>query len=964
MKHLIFLAFKYIRRQKLRSMLTFCCLMLAVFLFTSVGAYVGSVQKTLIRSVSRETGGWEVNVAQLVKDSPKENALEIVRNHVITDDFVASHFTSFHSSLERDVEGSVQYFQISLDGKYTTRTNTLYQYKNAGTPDLLTESERFTPLPDNGISLPPWVADYGYKPGDTITIEVTPMKGKLTEDSEQIQAVREFLEKTEKERSTEDSNYICSVNDEKGMETNDSMEATWEQTSAAVSAPLMYFMLELYSLDEIEFSEETAGRSYCFTAVITDLNAGDSQIYLPLSKTSQSSHSLNIHTSAFSPISLDSISEDNPDFPVEDAIDLVGIRVTDKILFEDALTMLLTDLGFPESKYMDYLGPNNLIYNEDLLALEVKGGQAFAQLFPLIGVMMVLALLLWFIARFIIDNAFEISVQERSRQFAALRIMGASRKQLVTLVLTEATCYSLTALPLGAGLSVIFCKLVMERFHYAGLEDFTFSINPFILALTILLCLIAVFISAYTSAMWAARKLSPLEALQYGKPRKKAKLPKPRKTRIYKRSGSFILGYTIKNIRRTGKRFVISTISMTLGIVLFAFCVLSAASFMKFQKESGNLQKKQPDYSLCVFSPDADELNLAEKLFGNSDCISSFSIDYTGFFDQIEDASHVLGILHPDFKEFPSAIFIQYIPQKKYAQDIEPVLGKSYAEFSAEGKAYVYTSCYSDRYDENQEPIRIREDSFRPLEEYDLPEDTVVFISGYETALGGTLCFDGLYSDAENRVNRADPYISGALLLPLESAEQMPNENYSQAIISITVKNAKSNAACLDLIEEFREKTGYTSSFENRYTDNTGRADFMKAILAVVSAFLLTIWLVGILTMVNSINTSVLNRQGELRMMLAVGMTPKQLMQNVYLESILFSSISTILGTCIGTLGYIKVLQILLLSDSYMQSFQLHPLLIIGIIMLILLLNLIIAVLSALPGIHTLNKSMETPISA
>ena len=133
----------------------------------------------------------------------------------------------------------------------------------------------------------------------------------------------------------------------------------------------------------------------------------------------------------------------------------------------------LTEYEFPHPE-------NNL-----LLALEVKSPYAMYQIMAFLSSPILIVLLIgWFIARFVIDNAFEMAVQERSTHFAALRIMGASKGQVAFVVLIEALFYCLTAIPLGMILAVfIVCRMCFNSFHKSGIDIFEFSAKPYSLHL-------------------------------------------------------------------------------------------------------------------------------------------------------------------------------------------------------------------------------------------------------------------------------------------------------------------------------------------------------------------------------------------------------------------------------------------------------------------------------------------------
>ena len=129
----------------------------------------------------------------------------------------------------------------------------------------------------------------------------------------------------------------------------------------------------------------------------------------------------------------------------------------------------------------------------------------------------------------------------------------------------------------------------------------------------------------------------------------------------------------------------------------------------------------------------------------------------------------------------------------------------------------------------------------------------------------------------------------------------------------------------------------------------TGSSEFIKAIVKMVLTLVGAIWAVGILSMVNSINTGVLNRSKELLMLRSVGMTKKQLKRTIMLESMMFSALSSILGILLAAASY----AIFMHGNGETVSFAGLG----GGIFIAALVNIIIAAAAAVPGIRNLEKS-------
>ena len=65
-----------------------------------------------------------------------------------------------------------------------------------------------------------------------------------------------------------------------------------------------------------------------------------------------------------------------------------------------------------------------------------------------------------FVGAFIIFNTFSITVAQRTREFALLRTIGASRRQVLRSVVLEAFVIGLVATVIGAALGLLIAKLL------------------------------------------------------------------------------------------------------------------------------------------------------------------------------------------------------------------------------------------------------------------------------------------------------------------------------------------------------------------------------------------------------------------------------------------------------------------------------------------------------------------------
>lgn len=914
MKHIISLSMKYIRRQKMRTVLTFLCVTLSVFILCSFGAYMGSTLQTLQNQCRREGGSAEADLmswfAQL-NDDEIERAVDVLQNHIVVSDY----FTYSESIIEdykgislgeRSEENSsiLTYMEFD-DGNEIRRINRVYEMAFMGNEELKPKgsfnAEWKSDLQKNeGSILPYWVQDMGYSAGDTLTFTIRPVIAEIDEDDEVMKEVRRKLL------------------DEFG-------------TSVIWGEP------ECYELDlEIQNSMPKNGLSGSFEHY--DLTFDDVPLKnIEYGKPVEVSIKIaGFHTDASSTaltvINSDIDSFFNKELVEKNSDDLTywytasaDVRINEKVDFDDAMEMLYENLGFPKGNY--YADLPRLNY--ELLFLEFRSAGSLVEGFPTIIIMFVLIFFAWLAARFVIDNAFEISNKERSSQFAVLRIMGASKPQITALVFTEALFYTLTAVPIGTVSAYLLCKSSFTALRNMGFQDFEYKANVYFAAGGIILCISAIFISAYTSAIWASRKLSPAEALNYGKPKKKKEKTRRRKSKINLSSKQFIRRYTSKNIARSKGRYIISTITMAFGTMFFTFSLMLGL-FMY-----SNMDKIVDNDDLCDFRISGISVNMfnkAEETFGSKELFKKYEIrdsssNYSEGLYKVDKEK--LEELFPYKMNLHDILMVRCITRSDFDKYIAEISGMTYDEFLQSGAAVYNISCYGTNivWDENGGLVRQYEDSYQ---ETDIP---LVIFDDVKVNIIGIACSEF----------RPIP----CLIIPIEGdiAEKL-GMVFS---IEAAVNGQENYIEAEKVYNEFAAESN-PMFYENYYMTNTGLSEFIKALAKIAVTFISAVWLVGILSMVNSINTSVLNRSRELMMLRSVGMSRKQLRRMVLIESFMYSALSSSIGIIIAVGAFFLLMNILHIHVIFLVSMAVGLLVSIG-------LNIIIAILASIPASKNLEKA-------
>ena len=920
MKQIISLSLKYIRRQKLRTFLTFMCVMLSAFILATVCTYGSSGYTTLYNETLKEDGTWELEIHSWIKRAADpEKALDIAIHHAVTADyFTYSSDNAEYSEAYTESTGRVPLFEIS-DGSSTHLVRAVTAVKEDGNQKLV-NYYRNVDTPDNditrdGVYVPEFLKEMGYSTGDTVTLTIRPMTAVYDEDSEAMKTLRaNLLEKYGTQYTSSDPEY---QNLSKNMQK--------KASKASIASLLKKQGIELQNNP---FTDKQYGTAKEVTFTIAGFN------HYSLFKSEQF---VLMNGKGFN-ISLEDLVDLNTEGIRTGGNSSVYLRLIDNCDYDEALKSLFTDLGHDYEK--DFYNSSEYGYrtNDLLLGLEMKSPYAMYKEFGNIAApALVVLLLAWFISRFVIDCTFEMAVHERSSHFAALRIIGASKGQIAALVLIEALFYCLTAVPLGIGLAIFLCRGSINALYKSGIDVFEFSAKPVFISIGAFLTIIAIFISAYTSAMWAARKLSPAEALNFGKPRSNKKRKKrSKKSKLNLSAKKFIRRYTKKNIKTAKSRFVISTITMALGVLMFTFSAIALIFVYGEIKEGliiSELYDEIYDFYIDGYYSD-DQKNITgdiDKYFGNKEIFSACSVTgyYQCSFSDKDGSDRIVKEKLLRNQTIYGIGAVHIINEKIYNKyELDVISGMSYQEFVSKNAALFNNSIYGSYEemdtDDDDKLIEKHKTSY-----YDLKD-------GYRltTTSGDRIKVIGKIS-SKSTIN--------GLIVPLENSAEF-NMTYS---IGLTVIGSKHYREAVKLFNEFVEKNNLEMA-ENLYSMNTGLHEFIFAIAKIVLIFLVSIWLVGILSMINSVNTSVLNRSRELMMLRSVGMTRKQLRRSIMLETLMFSATAAISGTLIGVIAV----------RLAVGRFNMHELTayVLPVVIISLTLNIVIALLASIPAIRSLGR--------
>lgn len=258
-----------------------------------------------------------------------------------------------------------------------------------------------------------------------------------------------------------------------------------------------------------------------------------------------------------------------------------------------------------------YLNDYSVTYNSELLRTQgISANRAFMRL--LYGMSVILILLIMTGGVSLVYNSFAISVSDRTKQFGLLASIGATPRQLRSMVYREALILSSIGIPFGilSGIAGIGVALSLTsgsfRYIYEGEIPMRVYVSWPALLTAALTALVTVLISAWIPARRAA-KIPPMEAIRLSRDIRISgrEQKRTRKTgRLSQKLFGLPAGLANRYFSRAKKQCRATVLSLFISIVLF----VSASSYSTYLKKSLFDAKAVPEYDVSVYGVHDPEL--------------------------------------------------------------------------------------------------------------------------------------------------------------------------------------------------------------------------------------------------------------------------------------------------------------------------------------------------------------------
>lgn len=499
---------------------------------------------------------------------------------------------------------------------------------------------------------------------------------------------------------------------------------------------------------------------------------------------------------------------------------------------------------------------------------------------------------------FCIRNSFAISTTEKMKMYGMLASIGATKKQIKRSVITEGLMLGLIGIPIGV-LSGIFAVFVIikvintisQGVIFMGDQTLVFSVSIIPILAATILGFVVIYASAISSARRAS-KVSPIDNLRNSNDIKlnSKKLSSPKIIEKLFGTGG-VLAY--KNLKRSKKKYRTTIVSLTVSIFVF----ISMYAFINEGLMASTNYYTDYPYNVIVYLPGNDSIPMGDldKVRKNKNTDASYLRYSTTNYITINDLSKV-NQYKDEIKDYDEKTGISIAPIafdtasfKEYAKKI----GVKYED--VKGKAVIY----------NKYAYSTNSGNTAMNERYNYKSgDKLVGTYNIADENGETSENKNPIEVEIGAVTMIEPYglertyySGGYLIFEIESA---PNLDFFTDMLYIDSPDASK------LVKEIKE---INESITARNLEEQVEAE--RAVVLIVEIFLYgfisVITLIGVTNIFNTITSNMELRSKDFAILKSIGMTKREFMRMINLETLFYSTKSLIYGTILGIGGSVLI---------------------------------------------------------
>lgn len=554
----------------------------------------------------------------------------------------------------------------------------------------------------------------------------------------------------------------------------------------------------------------------------------------------------------------------------------------------------------------------------------------------------VVALIIILTSVYCIKNSFNISITEKIRQYGMLASVGATRRQIKSSVKTEAAMLGVVGIPVGT-MSGILASLILVKVVNAlsaGWLNVALSFHTSLpaLILAVILSIATIYFSATGSARRAA-KVTPLEAIRNTKEIKikSAKLKTPAIIgRIWGIGG--VISY--KNIKRNNKKYRTTVTSIVICSVTF----IVISYFMSMAFSVVGMSYASADYNIGI--------NMSCKKDIDIEKFSKLLSGIEGAEDYLVGAGYDFDVSKPEYtKEYGEYCRQLYDDSEDVSQMflITVLDDKSYDKYASDAGiknaaagAILVNKCTFDVYNENSSKYVKKE---MELYKYKAGDTIECGYNVYDDASSDDNAVEGdIESSTESSTEDNSGYVDEETInngvrktVDVTIAGVTDNvpigyKGYSNTLLFMNQKGFESlwgdgkngneikpGYASYSAYVVAENADEYQDTFEKETEENPEYSQISfyvsnldkemrdeKSLFTLLGVFayglIVVIALIGITNIINTLSTGMELRSREFATLRSIGMTDKQFVGMVRLESVFISVKALVIGVPLGIL--------------------------------------------------------------
>lgn len=549
-------------------------------------------------------------------------------------------------------------------------------------------------------------------------------------------------------------------------------------------------------------------------------------------------------------------------FTISEPIDLLNVYVKYKNVFK---TIQNSELIIKNLNY-----ESNLEYNNSLLYYYGIGENNNFIKFS-IAILLIILLLITIASVIVIYNAFAISVTERIKQFGLFSSIGATKKQLRYTLFFEVFVEGIIGIVLGLILSFIGINIILSTINKLLVDSLSIplelSIYPLYMLISIIFIIFTIVLAGYYPSKKASR-VSPIEAIRLNNEIKIKKIKTPKL--IQKLGIEAEIAY--KNMKRNKKKYNITILSLFLSIVLY----VSFSSFLNYTIKSSKDAMDIPSYDYFVRLSGKDKNKIDEII------------------NQVLNVEGVKQNSLIELKTLESDFNLDY-----YTDDV-------IKEFmiSSSSKQYVYLYLLDDKtYEQIKKQLNVDNRPIllnyldkegrinKDIKGFNLYKD-ISSLNIYDD--NNNFVLDNIYM-SDIKIENVEPWIYTYTLIVDEDTFNKINTDEYNITLTLNGDNFTKVDELLhqDILDVSISTDNIKQTMHEQY--NT-----LLAYKIILYGFVILITLIGVTSVINTINMSVTLRRQEFAMLRSIGLTPKGFNKMIIFECLLFGLKSLLYGISVS----------------------------------------------------------------